>query len=100
MEKTTNTKLLDIINMFIILVYDVNKKRVNKVLKICRKYLERVQNSVFEGQITEAKLKALKNELYKHIVPKQDSICIYKLSSLKFCGKDEIGFLRDDSKII
>jgi CRISPR-associated endonuclease Cas2 len=41
--------------MFLILVYDVNEKRVNKVLKTCRKYLHWVQNSVLEGEISEAK---------------------------------------------
>ena len=34
--------------MFVILVYDVGEKRVAKVLKICRKYLTWVQNSVLE----------------------------------------------------
>lgn len=34
------------------MVYDVNEKRVNKVLKIGRKYLNWVQNSVLEGEIT------------------------------------------------
>lgn len=49
--------------MFVIVTYDVNAKKNNKVLKICRKYLLHVQKSVFEGMITEAKLKRLKNEL-------------------------------------
>ena len=49
--------------MFIILVYDVGEKRVAKVLKKCRQYLYWVQNSVFEGEITPAKLKMLKEEL-------------------------------------
>ncbi|WP_427338327.1 CRISPR-associated endonuclease Cas2 [Caloranaerobacter sp. DY30410] len=31
--------------MFVILVYDVEQKRVAKVLKTCRKYLYWVQNS-------------------------------------------------------
>lgn len=35
--------------MFIILSYDINKKRVGKILKICRKYLVHVQKSVFEA---------------------------------------------------
>ena len=35
--------------MFVVLVYDVKQERVGKVLKICRKYLTHVQNSVFEG---------------------------------------------------
>lgn len=41
--------------MFVILVYDINIKRNKKVLKICRRYLNHVQKSVFEGVITEAK---------------------------------------------
>ena len=36
--------------MFVIMVYDVNQKRVAKVLKIARKYLNWVQNSVFGGR--------------------------------------------------
>ncbi|MEN2993717.1 MAG: CRISPR-associated endonuclease Cas2, partial [Thermodesulfovibrio sp.] len=46
--------------MRVILVYDINEKRVSKVLKTCRKYLHWVQNSVFEGELTEAKLEKLK----------------------------------------
>ena len=45
------------------MVYDINVKRVQKVLKICRKYLTWVQNSVFEGEITPGKLERLKREL-------------------------------------
>ena len=48
--------------MFVILVYDVKAKRNNKILKTCRKYLRHVQKSVFEGNLTEAKLKRLKNQ--------------------------------------
>ena len=49
--------------MYVILVYDINQKRVGKALKICRKYLTHIQKSVFEGNITESRLKALKEEL-------------------------------------
>ena len=51
--------------MYIILVYDVGEKRVAKALKTCRKYLTWVQNSVFEGEITDAKYKKLKYDLEK-----------------------------------
>jgi CRISPR/Cas system-associated endoribonuclease Cas2 len=47
------------------MVYDINEKRVNKVLKIARKYLTWVQNSVLEGEITEAKFLKLKWEKKK-----------------------------------
>lgn len=46
--------------MFVIVVYDINRKRVGRALKICRKYLVHVQKSVFEGNITEGQLKQLK----------------------------------------
>ena len=49
--------------MYVILVYDINQKRVGKALKICRKYLTHTQKTVFEGNITESRLKALKEEL-------------------------------------
>ena len=46
--------------MFVILTYDVSAKRDPKVMKISRKYLSHCQKSVFEGMITESKLKRLK----------------------------------------
>ena len=45
--------------MYVILVYDIGEKRVCKMLKLCRKYLNWIQNSVFEGEISEVKLKEL-----------------------------------------
>ena len=48
--------------MFIILAYDVSSTRGQKVMKTCRKYLHHVQKSVFEGVITEAKLKQLQQD--------------------------------------
>ncbi len=60
-----------------IIVYDVGEKRVQKVLKLLRKYLYWVQNSVFEGEITEAKLEKLKVELKKIINEDEDSVIIY-----------------------
>ena len=77
--------------MFVIVVYDVNAKRTNKALKICRKYLDHVQKSVFEGTITESKLKYLKNELAQVIVKDEDSVMIYKFETLKYTSKEVIG---------
>ncbi len=42
--------------MYVIVVYDVNVGRVNKVCKFLRMYLNWVQNSVFEGELTESEL--------------------------------------------
>ncbi len=77
--------------MFIILVYDVGEKRVAKVLKKCRQYLYWVQNSVFEGEITPAKLKMLKEELKRIIDKTEDSVIIYNLRTTKYASREVIG---------
>lgn len=77
--------------MFVILVYDVEQKRVAKVLKTCRKYLYWVQNSVFEGEITEANLIKLKTELMGIIDQEKDSIIIYRFRTTKYSAVEIIG---------
>jgi CRISPR-associated protein Cas2 len=70
--------------MFVILYYDVNEKRCSKMLKICRKYLIHVQNSVFEGEITIANLEKLISELKKAMIDEEDSLVIYKFRSMNY----------------
>lgn len=86
--------------MFVILAYDVNAKRVAKTLKICRRYLLRVQNSLFEGELTEGQLKRLKAELEKAVRPEQDSVQIYVLQSGRYIRRDQLGVMKNDSNII
>ena len=64
--------------MYIILVYDMGEKRVGKMLKLCRRYLHWVQNSVFEGEISPVKLKELKLEAKAFMEEDEDSILIFK----------------------
>lgn len=45
--------------------YDVNEKRVQKVFKVCKKYLSHFQFSVFRGDITPSKLMQLESDLKK-----------------------------------
>ncbi|MEE1339831.1 MAG: CRISPR-associated endonuclease Cas2 [Succinivibrionaceae bacterium] len=86
--------------MFVILSYDVNQKRVGKVLKTCRKYLIHVQKSVFEGMITEGELKHLQKELDDIIDTETDCILIYQMESTKYTKKQEIGAVEHHSHII
>lgn len=86
--------------MFVIITYDVSTKRVAKVMKTCRKYLTHVQKSVFEGMITEGKLKALKEELVRKIEPTEDAVCIYKIDNLKFTSKEKVGVINETDNII
>ena len=81
--------------MFVILAYDVNAKRVAKVRKTVRRYLRPVQRSVFEGWLTEGKLKALKRELRGKIDPAADAVVLYRET---FTGlqKESIGAVAPD----
>lgn len=81
-------------------MYDVQQKRVAKILKICKKYLNHIQKSVFEGNITELKLRNLKNELSEFILPQYDSVIIYHLDSVKYAKKEQLGMVQSTSNII
>lgn len=61
------------------------------MLKIGRKYLNWMQNSVLEGEITKAKLVKLKMELRRVIEEEQDSIIFYKLRTKKFFDRETMG---------
>jgi CRISPR-associated protein Cas2 len=77
--------------MYIILVYDFGERRVTKMLKLCRKYLNWIQNSVFEGELTEVKLKELKLKA-EHIMDKEtDSLIIFSSRNEKWLDKEIIG---------
>jgi len=77
--------------MYVILVYDVNEKRVAKMLKLCRRYLNWIQNSVFEGDITEVKLKELIISAEKIMRLEEDSLIIFSSRTEKFLDKQIIG---------
>jgi len=77
--------------MYIILVYDIGEKRVGKMLKLCRKYLEWIQNSVFEGEITEVKLKELAFRAKSIMKEEDDSLIIFKSREEKWLDKEIIG---------
>jgi CRISPR-associated protein Cas2 len=80
--------------MYIILVYDINEKRVGKMLKLCRRYLNWIQNSVFEGELTEVKLTELllKAKAIMHL--DEDSVIIFKTRQERWLDKEIVGVER------
>jgi len=82
--------------MYIILVYDVNQKRVGKMLKLCRRYLNWIQNSVFEGEITEVRLMELKSKALKIMDDEVDSLIIFKTRQEKWLDKEIVGVERQN----
>ena len=77
--------------MYVILVYDMDTKRVGKMLKLCRRYLNWIQNSVFEGELTDVKLKELLHLARLIMKPETDSIIVFKSRQEKWLEKMVIG---------
>lgn len=77
--------------MYVIMVYDVKENRVQKVHKLLKRYLHWVQNSVFEGELTEGQFEAMKIDVIERMDKKEDSIIIYRLGSLKYTEREIIG---------
>ena len=82
--------------MYVILVYDVNVKRVNKVHKLLKQYLHWTQNSTFEGEINIGVLNDLKRKINSIIRKDEDAIVIYKLQSDYYLEKENIGLDKSD----
>ena len=82
--------------MYCILVYDMGEKRVGKMLKLCRRYLNWIQNSVFEGELTELKLKTLIHEAKALMDEDYDSLIIFTSRNSKWLEKQVIGQERNN----
>jgi len=77
--------------MYVIIVYDIGVDRVTKVCQFLRQYLNWMQNSVFEGELTESELERIKSKLKKIINSDEDAIIIYKLPINRVIEKESIG---------
>ncbi|ELY91748.1 CRISPR-associated protein Cas2 [Natrialba hulunbeirensis JCM 10989] len=66
--------------MYVVMVYDLQADRTHKALKIGRRYLTHVQNSVLEGEISKGDLEQLRGEVEELLEPGESTI-IYELSS-------------------
>ncbi|MGL4607569.1 MAG: CRISPR-associated endonuclease Cas2 [Eubacteriaceae bacterium] len=86
--------------MYVILVYDISgneggQRVLGKTFKICKKYLNHIQNSVFEGEITEVQIMKLKLELNEHIRKDKDSVILFKSRNEKWLKKEMWGTQED-----
>lgn len=77
--------------MYVILVYDIEEKRVVRMLKLCRQYLNWIQNSVFEGELSEVKLKELLQKAQLIMDKEKDSIIVFTSRQEKWLEKRVIG---------
>lgn len=94
-----NGEVMGVRSMFVILVYDVNVKRVAKVLKTSRKYLNWVQNSVLEGDISEVNYRKLKTELLRIIDAEEDSVIFYTFRTKNYSKREAFGLKKGGEEI-
>ncbi len=89
-------------SMYVILVYDINleekegQKVLRNVFKTCKKYLIHIQNSTFEGELSESQLVKLNKELEKYIRKNLDSVILFKSRNQKWLEKEFIGKREED----
>lgn len=77
--------------MYVILVYDMKQQRVGRMLKLCRRYLHWIQNSVFEGEISEVKLTELLTKARTIMDAKEDSLILFKSRTQQWLEKQVVG---------
>jgi len=77
--------------MYTIITYDISVGQLDKVRIFLKQYLNWVQNSVFEGELTKSELKIIEKTVKEMINQDQDSVKIYVLRSDKYLKKIELG---------
>jgi CRISPR-associated protein Cas2 len=87
-------------------VYDIatvdraGQRRLNKIMKTFRKYLHHTQKSVFEGEITEAKLMALRKEVKQIISDKVDHVVFFRIDNKNNVKRETMGIDFDSTLTI
>jgi len=86
--------------MFVIMAYDIGVERVAKALKVARKYLTWIQNSVFEGELTRARFERLKVEMKKVIDHENDSVVFYIFRTKMYTSRETLGIEKGKQEVI
>ena len=83
--------------MYVLIVYDVEVKRVTKAHKFLKRHLHWVQNSVFEGEVTDAQLATIKAGLKGFLDSELDSVLIYTARDQRWMSKEILGKERGET---
>lgn len=90
--------------MHVILVYDIvmddeGAGIYRRVFKHCKQYLSHIQNSVFEGDLSPAKLKELEIKVKKHLRKEKDSVIVFHVRTEKWLDKEFWGSTDDATSV-
>lgn len=83
--------------MYALIVYDVEVDRVTKVHKFLKRHLHWVQNSVFEGELTEAQLETVRAGLGRLMDEDSDSVLIYTAREARWLAREVLGRERGET---
>jgi CRISPR-associated protein Cas2 len=76
--------------VYVVVVYDVQADRTHRFLNFLRQYLTHVQNSVFEGEITEGDIEAINHRL-ESMLEANESVILYRMTSEKYVDRTVYG---------
>ncbi len=83
--------------MYVIIVYDAAPKRGAKLLKFLRRHLIWIQNSVFEGEVTEAQFNVILKGIKDIINKQKDSVIYYTMDSQNYSERGVLGVERNET---
>ncbi len=85
--------------MYAIVVYDVHVNKVQRVNAFLKRHLFWVQNSVFEGEISESQLREIRRFLEDTLDPDESAI-IFVFRSRKYVRRIPVGGALEPDRII
>ena len=77
--------------MYVLLVYDVEEARVTRVHKFLKRHLHWVQNSVFEGELTDSQVETVRAGLRRILSDDTDSVLIYMARDQRWVARETLG---------
>jgi len=86
--------------MLVIVTYDVStitpegQRRLRRVAKVCERFGQRVQKSVFECQVDEMQFEALERKLLAEIDKEADNLRFYRLTDTQRLRVKQYGIFR------
>jgi CRISPR-associated protein Cas2 len=83
--------------MYILIVYDIEVKRVTKVHKFLKRHLHWVQNSVFEGELTDAQIETVRVGLRRLLNDEIDSVLLYTARDRRWLARETLGCERGET---
>ncbi|MGC9443494.1 MAG: CRISPR-associated endonuclease Cas2 [Candidatus Methanospirareceae archaeon] len=86
--------------MFVIIVYDMGVARVSKLCQYLRRSMDWVQNSVFEGELTDAEYKRIQHDVKELMEADVDSVRFYRFRTKDQVKIETLGVEKADTRCI